>query len=327
MVVADPAFTRYHYPRLRPTTPVLTRSPGSLQIGVDQTPAVVITDVVPGTKKLLALLDGAHQLPELRSRSLQLGLRGSDLDWLLRNLDAAGLLAEGGRSSAVDDLGLRGRRIRLIGAGVLGRAVAILLCRSGLGVLYVIDNDASDPALYRAVGAVGSQAAALASSLADVSPTAVRVANHWTKPEEVVPDLTIVACDRAECDRVITDGLVRADQPHLVLRARAGGAVVGPLVLPGHTACVRCTDLTRRDTDPGWPTLLPQLMRIAEPVTAVLTDWAASMAVAQSLSFLNLATAEVCGGTIEIAPEDYQTRFRSWPMHPGCGCGWGAAAQ
>ncbi len=306
---------------------MLTRGPGSLQIGVDQSPALVVADVAPGAKRLLALLDGAHPLPELHTCSVQLGLRPGDLDWLLRNLDQAGLLSEGGRSTASDDLGLRERRIRLIGAGALGRSVAVLLCRSKLGVLHIIDNDAPDPALYRPSGAIGSQATALASLLGDSAHTAVRVANHWTKPEAVSPDLTIVASDRAECDRVITAGLVRTDQPHLVLRARAGGAVVGPLVLPGHTACVRCTDLTRRDADPAWPTLLPQLMRIAVPVTAALTDWAAGMAVAQTLSFLNRATAETSGGTIEISPEDYQTHFRSWPMHPRCGCGWDATAQ
>ncbi len=327
MAVAQLTFDRYRYPRLRPFTPVLSRGPRSLQVGVDQSPALVLADVVPGTERLLGLLDGAHPLHELRTWSLHLGLRALDFDWVLRNLDDAGLLSEGGRAPVSPDLGLRDRRIRLIGAGALGRSVAELLCRSGLAVLYIVDNDAPDPALYRLARPVGNQSAALAAALPDSSDTEVRVANHWTKPEELSPDLTILASDRAECDRVVTDGLVRADQPHLVVRARAGGAVVGPLVLPGRTACVRCTDLTRRDADPAWPTLLPQLMRISVPITAALIGWAGSVAVTQSLGFLNRSLAETSRGTIEISPEDYLTRFRSWPMHPGCGCGWGATAQ
>lgn len=305
---------------------MLSRGAGSLQVGLDQVPALVLADVPPGTERLLSLLDGAHPLLELRDWSVRLGLRASELDWLLGNLDDAGLLSDGD-SGEHPELALRTRRIRLVGAGRLGHSVAVLLCRTGLEVLHLVDNDPPDPVLYRGVGAIGNQAAALAAVLDGSTGTEVRVANHWTKPDGDEPDLTIVASDRAECDRVVTDGLVRADQPHLILRSRAGGAVVGPLVHPGRSACVRCTDLTRRDGDPAWPVMLPQLMRLTVGVTTALTAWAAGVAVAQALAFLTRGTAETCGATLEMTPEDYRTRFRAWPMHPGCGCGWGTTAQ
>jgi hypothetical protein len=190
-----------------------------------------------------------------------------------------------------------------------------------------VDTDPRDPVVYPASGAVATQAEALKHVLGGVQDTRVQVINHWSKPDGVVPDLTIVASDRIECDRVLSEGLVRADQPHLFIRVRPGGVLVGPLVLPGRTVCLRCTDLTRRDADPAWPTLLQQLCRSRVPVTPVLASWAASVASTQALSLLGGAHPETCGATLEITAPDYRTRWRSWPLHPGCGCGWGTTAQ
>jgi bacteriocin biosynthesis cyclodehydratase domain-containing protein len=36
--------------------------------------------------------------------------------------------------------------------------------------------------------------------------------------------------------------------PHLAVSASEAIGVVGPLVLPGQSACLRCLDLTRRKT-------------------------------------------------------------------------------
>ena len=55
--------------------------------------------------------------------------------------------------------------------------------------------------------------------------------------------------------------LVAERIPHLPVRLRDGAALVGPLVLPGRTSCVRCTDHHRADADPGWPGLAAQLMQ------------------------------------------------------------------
>jgi hypothetical protein len=326
---AQAPFDRYAFPSLRPFTPVLAREPLGVQVGLDQQPSLILADVSAGTEALVNQLDGCHPISELRVWAAERGTSSTELEWVLRVLDDAGLLSEGGRGSTTLNAGAaaRGARIRLIGAGVLGKGVAELMLGSGVAVLHLVDNGPPDLDLYPHVGVVGNQAQALAASLGSSVTTRVLVANHWTKPEGVAPQLTVVAGDRLECDRVLADGLVRADQPHLFLRPRAGGVLVGPFVLPGQTACLRCTDLTRRDADPGWPGLLRQLLRIRMAVTPVFAAWAAGMATAQALSFLVGTAPETCGATIEISPTEPATRFRSWPMHPGCGCGWGATAQ
>lgn len=304
---------------------MLVRGPGVLQIGLDQEPAVVLVDVPPGLERVLDLLDGCHHQRDLHRAAAALGIPGAALQWALRTLDSAGLLVEG-LAPTPPGPRLRDQQVRLIGAGRLGHAVATLLVPSGVD-LCLVDGDPTDPTLYPAAGALGTQAEALRASLAEPGSSRTRVVNHWSKPDDVTPDLTIVASEVLECDRVVIDGLVRTDQPHLVVRPRAGGVVVGPLVLPGRTPCVRCTDLSRRDADPVWPTMLSQLQRTTMAVTAALAGWAGAVVAAQALAFLGGCTPETCGATLEICPVDYVTHRRSWAMHPACGCGWRATAQ
>ena len=46
--------------------------------------------------------------------------------------------------------------------------------------------------------------------------------------------------------------------PHLALRTAEAIGVVGPLVRPGRSACLRCVDLRKTEADPQWPKILAQ---------------------------------------------------------------------
>lgn len=282
-----------------------------------------------GMEQVLALLDGCHSRSTIATVSNALGVDDTQLAWTLATLVEAGVVSEGRPHGVPVADELSRARIRLVGAGALGKAIAGLILASRPQALYVIDQDRADPTLYpNSPPSSSTQAQALSADLTAGSPGApVHVVNHWTKPEERRLDITLIACDRLECDRAVTDALVRADQPHLVVRARAGGALVGPLVVPGLTPCLQCTDLSRRDADPGWPALLPQLTRARMSPTPALVGWAAGVAVAQVLCFLRRAVPETWGATLEVTPDDFVTRRRAWPMHPQCGCGWNITAQ
>lgn len=324
-----PSADRYHqyaYPRLSGSGPVLVRGDAELQIGMDREPALVLSGVHPQLIDVLTQLDGQHALTEIEAEALRLGIPDAHLSWCLTTLHEAGLLAERGQQ-------LRGRgplhssRLRLVGAGRIATPVAKLLSSSPIAALYVVDNTAPDPSLQVTAGAVGSQAEALVAALEPTSGVPMRVVNHWSKPEGVAPDLTIVASDHLECDRVVADGLLRADQPHLFVRAAGGGVVVGPFVVPGRTACLHCTDLARRDADAAWPVLLSQLARTRTRVSPAQVAWAGAVTVAQALAYLSGAEPETVGATIELSAVDHLTRWRSWGMHPACGCGWGPEAE
>lgn len=62
-----------------------------------------------------------------------------------------------------------------------------------------------------------------------------------------------------------TAGLVRDDVTHVPLVLDPARAVVGPVVVPGRTACLACLDADRRRDDPQWPALAAQLLGRAKP--------------------------------------------------------------
>ena len=114
--------------------------------------------------------------------------------------------------------------------------------------------------------------------------------------------------------------------PHLAVSASEAIGVVGPLVLPGRSACLRCLDLTRAERDPAWPLILAQLSAQAgaDPpgCDTVLATMVAAQAVAQTLAFIDQdgQAPAVINGTLELVLPGWQWRRRTWPPHPQCGC-------
>ena len=100
--------------------------------------------------------------------------------------------------------------------------------------------------------------------------------------------------------------------------------MVGPLVLPGTSSCVRCADLARRDVDPRWPWLLEQLVRLPIDPGPALLAWAAVTATVQTLAFVGGGEAETVGQTLELGTERHTMRVRAWSPHADCPCRWTA---
>ena len=120
-------------------------------------------------------------------------------------------------------------------------------------------------------------------------------------------------------------GLVASGVLHLAASAREAIGVVGPLVVPGQSACLSCVELARSDRDPAWPFILAQAAgRAAQPVAcaATLATAVAAQAVSQVLSCLDLAqpAAAVTNATLELVAPGWQWRRRSWPQHGQCRC-------
>jgi hypothetical protein len=305
------------HPRLVPHAPVIQRSSDEVQVGVHPDTALVFRG--PGFGALLALLDGTQPISAVRRAARAAGLTTPQLTWALDALNAAGLLTD--RSASPYHDVLTRLRLRLIGAGSVGNQIARVLVASGLGTLYVYDNEPPDLVLYPSAGVLTSQAEALRSAFARADTT-MGILSHWSKPDATPVDLTIVAWDRPELDRVIADHLLRSDQPHLVVRSWGNGVSVGPLVLAGRTSCLRCADLARSEADPHWPVVLAQLSRLRIESPPALISWAASIAAAQALAFLHGELPESAGATLELSWPDLVTRLRRWAAHPRCGCGW-----
>lgn len=304
-------------PQLAPYAPVISRAPEEIQVGVDPDAALVFRGA--GFAALLGLLDGSRPIIAVRHAARAAGLTNAQVHGALDALASAGLLVE--RGTELYTRSTRSLTVRLIGAGPVGYQLARLLVASGLGTLYVYDDGPTDLALYPAAGVLSSRSEALRSALSDME-TMIFSLSHWSKPEGVRLDLTIVACDQPELDRVITDHLVRNDDAHLVVRCWGNGVSVGPLVLAGQTSCLRCADLVRSDADPHWPAVLRQLSRIRLASPPALLAWAASTATTQALAFLHGELPESAGATLELSWPAFVTRLRRWAAHPDCGCSW-----
>jgi hypothetical protein len=142
-------------------------------------------------------------------------------------------------------------------------------------------------------------------------------------PSGGLPDLAVIV---GQPGLELPATLMSERTPHLSAYASEAIGVVGPFVLPGRTACLRCLDHARTDRDPAWPVILAQLAgRQPVPLAcdAPLAAAVAAQASFQALAFIDGAAVPgaVTNGTLELVLPAWQWRRRTWPPHPACDCG------
>jgi hypothetical protein len=146
-------------------------------------------------------------------------------------------------------------------------------------------------------------------------------------------DLAVVAADaghadvalllaRGELRRGDADAHLRDGRAHLVVARTAQGYVLGPFVVPGTTACVRCVDAHLGEHDPRRAVVVEQVGGLPagsdDPaLEAVATAWA----VRDVLTFAAGGTPSTWSATVTLTAELAPTR-RAWARHPHCGCSW-----
>jgi ThiF family len=337
--------TETAHPLLPAATPLL-RDGSTVQVGgVGEGPGLLVSTNGGWVEPLLRGLDGrrAHRavLGDAGRAGADAGSVTALLDGLRRaglllDLDAADLLAaDAGPAAEARTLtelpaagrdawrARRGAAVVVEGAGRVGVPLAAVLAASGVGRISVRDGGV--------VGAADAVVGGLATAdegrpRALAAADAVRRASPLTDLRPLPPgseaDLVVLTRPWAASDPLV-GGLQRSGVPHLVATVREHTGVVGPLVVPGRTGCLRCGDLHRRDADPRWPRLAAQLTA-GEPapsgatVTCLLT---ALVAAVQVLAFLDGTSAPAAvDATLELAPPELLPRLRRWPPHPACGC-------
>lgn len=216
--------------------------------------------------------------------------------------------------------------VEVTGGGRVGASIARLLVAAGIGHVTCSDGepvrvgDVVPGGLDRS--ATGHRRShAVAEALSHDRPwRADDPLSAWPTGQRFVVVAPDTGTGRAEADE-----LVRAGTPHLLARVEETTGVVGPLVVPGATSCVRCHDLHRTDRDPGWPTVLHRA-DLARPAVAAcdasLAALVAGLAVAQVLGHLAGHDVAAVDGTIETTLPQAMPRRRSWRPHPACGCRW-----
>jgi hypothetical protein len=344
-----PATALPHRPRLLPGLPVLRRTAGETQIGIDPRHAVVVSGLPEPVAALLHQLDGQLTADELLARA---GPHQPLLRQTLAGLAGTGLLQDaapatpviGGPGRLAADrtaLALRSGRdhtsvdrrrepaaVVIHGSGRIAVALATLLAASGLGWVHTVAEGVVQPEdtgtgyLDEDIG--HSRAAAAARAVRRTTP---ETRTTQLDPRQR-PDLVILT-DAAVPDPRLSATLAATGVPHLVVHAAEGTGVVGPLVVPGRTSCLHCVDLHNTDTDPCWPALAAQLAAHPQPADLASAHATAAFAAGQALCFLHggqhgLGAADttlpVWGAAVEIDVFMARSTGVAWPPHPRCSC-------
>ena len=145
----------------------------------------------------------------------------------------------------------------------------------------------------------------------------LRESGLTVEPDAPTPTLAILAADYVVAPDLLSHWL-RRDVPHLPVVSSDRSVRIGPLVVPGVTACLHCSELAARDADPARAALASQLWgRVASAATTLVSDEAAAIASRMALAWL----AE--GGTpagVELDAATGSTRAIGRARHPECGC-------
>lgn len=331
-------------PLIKPAVRRLWRDRQTLQLGLDPQRAVVLTNLDAATVTLLNLLDGRHTTEHLHQVAAEHGMSAQAVADLLELLDSAALLIDCQPAqllpaalpsterqrlapdlaalslhhhNAGEVLARRNRRRVIVAArGRLGPLIAAILAAAGVGSVAVRGIGTT----HRADSCPGGIAPT------DDGRSYAHAAGDAIRRSAPLARTVIGRAHRA--DLIVLAGGGQAPSyperhlPHLAVALRDTIAVVGPLVVPGHTACFSCLELHRRDRDPAWPVLAAQLAtsRAQPPEAAAIVTAAAGIAAAQSLCFLDGRPPEVLSAAVELSDDGATMRRRSWSPHPDCRC-------
>lgn len=331
------------HPALLPGLTVLERGAREIQIGLDPRHGVIVENLPPNLVARLRSLDGSKHVERLLLAESE---HRDQLRTLLRQLTALGLVTDAGEPDSPSSRGeaglwsLRARHhqaalaerrraaaITVHGDGRLAVAVAVLLANAGVGHVElelpgtVSEHDLGTGFAEADLGRLRRQA--LGDLLRRVDP-GVRV----TRLHDRYPELVLLTDAVVPAPEVVAE-LMAEGVPHMLVRVRDGTGIVGPLVVPGRSSCLRCADLHRTDLDPCWPRVAGQLTgRHQRPDLGAIQS-CASLAVAQAMRLLSPAAPAppAWNATLEIDAFDGRIRHRGWPPHPRCGCGAPAPPQ
>lgn len=334
--------------RLAPGRTAVWRSPNCLQLGLDPQRAMVLDDLPEPLATLLKRMDGVRSTAELIAMAETAGSPAGDALAMLIDLYRSGLVQDASvagngppgwhrvalateatswsvHATSTTRPVLHQRReaaVQVAGSGRVAVALATLLAAAGVGQVAV-----------KATGTVTAADLGTGYLPDDVGRTRAAAAADAVRrcaPEVTVtlrrqPDL-VVLCDVAVPEPVMVTELLVAGISHLIGYAHEGRAVVGPLVCPGRSSCLRCAELHRADSDLAWPKLAAQLAGQVQAAGLACTQLAAALTAEQVLATLagpraGLPVPPTWSAALEVDPVRGTLHRHLRPAHPRCGCG------
>jgi len=284
-----------HRPLLVPGVLVTRRDDGHLQIGLDPALAVIAPDDPDSRELLTRLREGRAPIVTATTHRLCAELLDRGLV-----VDADALFAD-------------------LPPQPTGRhAVAAAYAQSGLDGRAVLARRSTRPVRVEAP----AELAELAAGLLQLSGV----------PTEGAP-FAVLLVVLGEPARHRIDALVQADTPHLVVRAGERTIEIGPFVVPGTTACLRCADACLGESDPRRALVVEQYSRVGRhradgvpmPVDPAVATAAVGWAVRDLVSFVDDEAPSTWSASVRFG-RGMHLEHREWSRDPRCGCAWAAAA-
>ena len=210
----------------------------------------------------------------------------------------------------------RAARVLISGRGRLGAGIAVALAEAGVGQVHPDQPGAVQPGELaggplRGTDVGRARCEAVSEAVLRAAPG---VQAHGVRK---TPATLVLQLDHDEPAALLAEAHARRRQPHLAVTIREAAVVVGPLVPAVGGPCLACLELHRRERDAAWPG--PGRTDGPEPCAVTTLLAATAYAAAEALTFLDGATPETLGASVEISAPG-RVRRRTWPPHPDCDC-------
>ena len=307
--------------RMPPHHTLVPLGSGARLLGLDPATAVAIDGLPPPLAEMLDELHAAVPAHLLVARAVERGARPVDAEAVLRRLIDAGALIDGA------SVGLRDARrststVVVVGRGPLAVGVVTGLVLAGIGTVHT-DTGGEVRSSDLGTGYVDADHGRerLVATRAAVRRL-VPGAGTDPPPQRLVPDLVVLADEYPDPARLAA--LHREVVAHLPALLRDGIGIVGPLVLPGRSACLGCVELCRSACDEEWSLVAAQLVGRTGRADPCCVTATAGLATAQVLA----AVDGIGGGpepaalnaTVELDVAAGALVRRSWAARPECHC-------
>ncbi|MGO2540885.1 MAG: ThiF family adenylyltransferase [Specibacter sp.] len=231
--------------------------------------------------------------------------------------------------------------VHLVGLGRTGAALAAVLVGAGVGTLLLEDDcpvAATDvsPGSFRLSDIGLARSVAVRRHLLRIDPSCHAHVVHDGGAGGLslrYLDLAIVVGH----DVVPTHTAARflaAERPHLFVLVREQDGTVGPLVMPGETACAECVERHRGLNDPQWLDVCSQLAAGVVPSQdrrpraelmegTALAATLAGTAGTHVLLFLDAVNQPSSWSSVlTFHPDNGRWTQQQFTTHPDCGCQW-----
>lgn len=340
--------------RINPSHQALWRDPHTLQLGVGSN-KVLLRKLSAAQERLIAALYQGIADQQLGLVSTQLGLAESESKSIINDVQDL-LLQESPKANhklqlstefitsayaeiikssllhSVDGeavlLERQYRRVQVESLSRTGLSLSLGLAAAGVGQLLTADqqkvvSEDLGPSGYPSQLAGRSRVSALQAML-DASPNQTKLETGPGEKHLAKLDFAILISNQALPIKRY-EALMKHAIPHVAITFDAQGAWVSPTITAGKTACLKCLDLGKTESDEKWPAIASQLATSTKRFDDTASQlFAAGLALQKTLTHIDriagfeLTQEETTGYRLNGATGEV-SEF-NWQSNKACDC-------